>query len=99
MREAPISFHAFSLWEIDMRRASEGGPYKAGWQATDVARLANSAPPSAALLHLLQKNASGSIASRGDATVYSMPKSRVVVGESRELVFESLRHERGFLCV
>src|ERR1700752_761955 len=30
---------------------------------------------------------SGSIASGGKATVYSMPKSRDVVGESRELAF------------
>ncbi len=98
MREAPISFHAFSFWEIDTRRALEGGLYKEAGN-TGAARLANSAPPRVDLLHLLQQNASGSIASRGEATVYSMPKSRVVVGESRKPVFESLRHERGFLCV
>jgi len=28
VREAPISFHAFSFWEIDTRRALEGGLYK-----------------------------------------------------------------------
>lgn len=99
MREAPISFHAFFV--LGNRYAARLGrrPLQRGWQATDAARLANSALPRVDLLHLLQKNASGSIASRGEGTVYSMPKSRVVVGESRELVFESLRHGRGFLFV